>query len=225
MKLVTFQSMDAFKSLINNGYLECDESFINKDKNGYVYDWVLDKMKNIPNKMNAKYPIWCWVKCYNGICPSKRKGESVNGYDVKITFHKNKEDVFITDFRRYSFLLNNIYIPDSIDDKEKFDIELKKYNITLEDLKAYVRKDKYNSHRTDKDFLRICEIIKNSFDKCITLDSDILQGCVWRISLEDIESIEILSDKTYRYGSLNYVRSNGERINWRDDFYNKLKKD
>ena len=225
MKLVTFQSMDAFKSLINNGYLECDESFINKDKNGYVYDWVLDKMNNIPNRMNAKYPIWCWVKCYNGICPSKRKGESVNGYDVKITFHKNKEDVFITDFRRYSFLLNNIYIPDSIDDKEKFDIELKKYNITLEDLKAYVRKDKYNSHRTDKDFLRICEIIKNSFDKCITLDSDILQGCVWRISLEDIESIEILSDKTYRYGSLNYVRSNGERINWRDDFYSKLKKD
>ena len=54
MKLVTFQSMDAFKSLINNGYLECDESFINKDKNGYVYDWVLDKMKDIPNKMNAK---------------------------------------------------------------------------------------------------------------------------------------------------------------------------
>ena len=65
----------------------------------------------------------------------------------------------------------------------------------------------------------------SSFDKCITLDSDILQGCVWRISLEDIESIEILSDKTYRYGSLNYVRSNGERINWRDDFYSKLKKD
>ena len=77
----------------------------------------------------------------------------------------------------------------------------------------------------NKDFLRICEIIKNSFDKCITLDSDILQGCVWRISLEDIESIEILNDKTYRYGSLNYVRSNGERINWRDDFYSKLKKD
>ena len=29
MKLVTFQTMDALSSLINNGYLECKENYIN----------------------------------------------------------------------------------------------------------------------------------------------------------------------------------------------------
>lgn len=225
MKLVTFQSMDALKDLINKGYLECDESKINIEKLGPIYSWVLEKMNNgIKNPTHTKYPIWCWVKCYNNICPPKHKGEPVEGFDAKITFHKPKEEVFITDFRRYSFLLNNNYIPKSLKDKERFDEKLKKYNITLEELQAYVRKDKYNKHRTDKEYLEICEEIRNSFERCITEDSDILQGCIWRIYINEIEKIELLNDKEYRYGSLNYIRHNGKRINWQKDFYRKLKK-
>ena len=225
MKLVTFQSMDALKSLIEKGYLECDSKYINQDKTGLIYKWVVNKMNDyVKNDMKTEYPIWAWVKCYNGICPAKRKGEPVNGFDVKITFNKKKEDVFITDFRRYSFLLNNIYIPDSISDKEEFDKRLEKYNITLDDLKAYVRKDKFESHRLDTEFLNICMEIEKSFDKCITTDSDILQGCVWRINLSEVESIEFLNDKSYRYGSLNYIRKNGKRINWIEDYYKILRK-
>lgn len=224
MKLVTFQSMSALKDLINKGYLECDESKINIEKAGLTYSWVLEKMNDrIKNPNHIKYPLWCWVKCYNNICPPKHKGEPVEGFDVKITFYKSKEEVFITDFRRYSFLLKNNYIPSNLKDKEEFDRQLKKYNITLEELQAYVRKDKYKEHRTDKEYLQICEEIRNSFEKCITEDSDILQGCVWRIDLNEIESIEILSDKSYRYGSLNYIRKNGKRINWQKDFYKRLK--
>lgn len=223
MKLVTFQSMDALRSLINNGYLECNDKYINVDKIGYAYNYIVEKMnKTIENKNNTKYPIWCWVKCYNSICPPRRKGEPIGGFDVKITFNKNENDVFITDFRRYSFLLNNIYIPDNLNDKEAFDKLITDKNITFDDLKAYVRKDKYKSHRTDKEFIDICNRIRDSFDKCITTDSDVLQGCVWRINIDDIESIEILNDKSYMYGSLNYVRSNGKRFNWIEDFYKKI---
>ena len=225
MKLVTFQSIEALKSLINNGYLECEEKYVNIDKVGYAYDYILEKMnKVIKNKNNVKYPIWCWVKCHNSICPPKRKGKPVDGFDVKITFNKKEDEVFITDFRRYSFLLSNIYIPDNLKDNEEFYKEIKNKNITLEDLKAYVRKDKYKSHRTDKEFIDVCNKIRKSFDRCITTDSDILQGCIWRINLEDIESIEILNNKEYIYGSLNYIRSNGKRINWIEDFYSKLNK-
>lgn len=225
MKLITFKSMDALKSLINNGYLETDEKYINIEKAGPTYSWVLEKINQyISNENNVKYPLWCWVKCYNNICPPKHKGEPVKGFDVKITFNKKEEDVFITDFRRYSFLLNNMYIPDSIEDKEEFDKELEKYNITEEELKAYVRPDKYKSHRTDEDYIEICKKIRNSFDRCITKDSDILQGCIWRIDLSEVEKIEILNDKSYKYGSLNYKRSNGKRKKWITDFYNKLEK-
>lgn len=37
MKLVTFQSMDALKSLIEKGYLESDSKYINQDKVGLIY--------------------------------------------------------------------------------------------------------------------------------------------------------------------------------------------
>ena len=223
MKLVTFQSIEALKDLLDKGYLECDESKINYDKTGLIYNWVIDKMnRSVKNTSNSKYPLWCWVKCYNAICPPKRVGEKVEGFDVKITFNKDPKDVFVTDFRRYSFILNNQYIPNNKMDKELFDNELKKYNITNEELTAFVRKDKYESHRTDDNFIKICGIIKQSFDRCITNDSDVLQGCIWRLDLSDIEKIEILKDDGYIYGSLNYIRSNGKRIDWIKDYYKRL---
>ena len=43
MKLITFQSMEALKDLINKGYLECREDCINLKKAGPTYMWVLEK--------------------------------------------------------------------------------------------------------------------------------------------------------------------------------------
>jgi len=223
MRLVTFQSYEALEFLIKNKYLICYLKKVNISKSGKTYDWVVEKMQHqIQNENNAIYPIWAWVKCYNGICPPKRAGTPVKGYDVKITFHKNSDEVFITDFRRFSFVLNNQYIPKNLKDKENFDNLLNRNGISLEDLKAYVRSDKYSSHRMDNIYLDICQKIRESFNRCITNDSDILQGCVWKIDLEDVEKIEILNNPNYAYGSINYIRSNGERMNWIEDFYKKL---
>ena len=219
MKLVTFQSMDALKDLINKGYLECNNNIDFKNKK--IYDYIVSKMnEKIVNKYNTKYPLWCWVKCYNGICPPKHKGNKVDGFDVKITFNKDIKDVFITDFRRYSFLLNNKFIPNSLNELSIFKSELKKYKITDKELLDYIRNK--DDVRRDTDFIKMCKKIESSFDRCITTDSDILQGCIWRINLNEIESIEILKDDGYVYGSLNYIRSNGKRMNWIKDYYKKL---
>ena len=78
MKLVTFQTIDAVKDLFKKGYLETDETKIDVKKLGTTYLWILDKMnEKVANPDNTKYPLWCWVKCYNGICPAKRKGKKV----------------------------------------------------------------------------------------------------------------------------------------------------
>jgi uncharacterized protein YlzI (FlbEa/FlbD family) len=74
----------------------------------------------------------------------------------------------------------------------------------------------------DKDFLLICNKIMKSFDKCITTDSNILQGNVYRININEIENIEVLPDG-YTFGSLNYIRANGQRIDWIKEYYKKLK--
>lgn len=74
-----------------------------------------------------------------------------------------------------------------------------------------------------KTLIETCRRIRDSFDKCITEDSDVLQGCVWEINLREVEKIEILNDRSYCYGSLNYVRGNGKRIDWQKDFYKILR--
>lgn len=223
MKLVSFQSMDAFKELTVKGYLEAKEMFIDMEKMQPTYDWIIEKMsEKIPNEYHAEYPLWCWVKFKNGICPPKHKGKPVKGFDVKITFNKPEEDVFVTDFRKYSFVLNNSYIPDNLQDKEMFEQELRAYNITSEELKAVVRTDIFASSRKDKEFIDICQKIRKSFDKCIDRESDVLQGCIWRINLDEVEKIEFLTDSNYCYGSFNYVRTNGNRFNWIEDYYRQL---
>ena len=225
MKLVTFQSLDALEFLNKNGYLVCNDNFINKEKYGEVYNWIVEKMESkIKNTTNVKYPIWAWAKCYNGTCPPKVKNkDQIEQFRVKITFHKDEKDIFITDYRRYSFVLKNFYIPSSLKDKKEFDKKLEKYNITDEDLKAYIRRDKYEKHREDDDYLNICKQIRKSFDRCITRDSNILQGCVWKINKDEIDKIEIIKDDGYLYGSLNYIRANGKRMDWVKQFYKMLK--
>lgn len=146
----------------------------------------------------------------------------VKGVDVKITFEKPKEEVFITDYRRYSFLLNNIFIPDNMQEKEQFEKILQDQGITLEELKAVVRRDKYSSVRTDKAFWAVCSKIRKSFDKCMDEQSDILQGCVWRINLNEVSKIEMLHETDFSYGSFNYVRKNGKRFDWIKDYYDRL---
>lgn len=196
IKLITFQTIDAVRDLFDKGYLSANEKNIDLNKYGYAYKWITSKMNlYLNNENNVKYPIWCWVKCYNLICPKKVKGSSNGETIVKITFYKDEKDVFITDYIRYSFILNNIYIPKDLEDKEEF--------------------DKLNHKDNEK--------ILKSFDRCITKESDILQGCVWRINIDEIDKIEFISDNNYIYRSLNYIRKNNKRINWQEEFYKKLK--
>ena len=129
----------------------------------------------------------------------------------------------MTDYRRFSFLLSNLYIPNSKNDLEDFNRRLREADITEEELKAYVRPDKYPNHRTDNTYLQICSEIRKSFDRCITDKSDVLQACVWQINLPEVENIEILEDDGKCYGSLNYIRDDGSRFDWHKDFYKKLK--
>ncbi len=44
MKLVSFQSIEALKELFDKGYLEADERYIDINKMGPTYEWVVEKM-------------------------------------------------------------------------------------------------------------------------------------------------------------------------------------
>lgn len=70
MKLVTFQSMDAYESLIKNGYLETDKNYINKEKVGYAYSWIVDKMNEKIKNNYDKFAEKRQQDLINGMKPS-----------------------------------------------------------------------------------------------------------------------------------------------------------
>ncbi len=74
MKLVTFQSLEALKDLVNKGYLECKEEYIDLKKSGTAYSWISEKMSSIiKNDTGAKISLtdaeqmmntWKYVRKY-----------------------------------------------------------------------------------------------------------------------------------------------------------------
>ena len=212
MELITFQPESILKELVEQGYLECNPQYVDTEKYGRVYDWIAGHMRRqIEAPTGVQYPLWCWVRFKNSICPPRHKGQAKSKPGIRITFTKPPEDVFITDYRRYSFLLNYRYIPESLKDKLQFEEKLGQIGL-----------EKNAGRQSYGNYPEICREIERSFERCITSDSDVLQGCVWRICLSEVKAIEFLRDPGFQYGTFNYLRKNGRRFDWIGDFYKKL---
>jgi len=196
MKLTTFQSIKAFENLQKKGFLITNPNFVNKEKYGIPYNWIISNMTNIYNPYNAQYPLWAWVKYGKISCPPKHKTLAFFGDNedmvVKITFEKTDKDVLITDFVKYSFLLTNEYIPSNKFDEEQFNQFMIENNVTSEDLLAYTRRDKYPIFRTDNDFDKVNSMVNHSFKKILELETNFLQGTVWDIKLEEVISSQFI---------------------------------
>ena len=125
MKLVTIQTKSAYNKLLTQGYLITDTEFVNVPKYGVPYGYIVDNMANISNKYNAEYPLWAWVQYGKKISPPTNKllgfFPSEDDEIVKITFHKNDNEVLVSDYIKYHFMLTNEYLPTDIMDKYRFD--------------------------------------------------------------------------------------------------------
>lgn len=209
MELVTFQTVAAYESLINNGYLIADEKFININKYGTAYDWIVSKMheKKIPEA--SKYPLWAWYKCGKFKSPTKNTMLGYFGAEqeqlVKIVFEKTDNEVLLTDYKIYHFLLVNAYLPSSLQDFNAFNKFKEEKGVTDEDLLAYIRRDKYDSYRTDKDFNHVNEIIHKSYEQVLNLSSDYIQACVWNIKLSEVKSVQFIEkNECKKHKSVDY---------------------
>ena len=199
MKLVTVQTLSAYNSLLKNGYLITDSKYINTDKYGVPYNFITSKMKHIENPYNAEYPLWAWVKYGKINSPRKNKllGFFAKDEDfiVKITFKKRDVDVLVNDYIKYHFLLTNEYLPKDFKDQQKFNDLMKNKKVSKQDLLAYVRRDKFDKYRTDKNFEYINKKIQKSYDRIFCNLGQYRQGTVWCIEKEDIVNIEFIHKK------------------------------
>ena len=65
MKLITFQSLEAFKELKEKGILSVPDSLSNATSKKYdiPYHFIIDEMKKKLPHSDMKYPLWAWEKC------------------------------------------------------------------------------------------------------------------------------------------------------------------
>ena len=209
MKLVTIQTLSAYKSLQKNGYLIVDSKFVNDKKYGVPYRYIMERMDKKSNIYNAEYPLWAWVKYGSFVSPPKNKllgfFPKEDSQVVRITFEKSDNEVLVTDYIKYHFLLTNEYLPKDILDKQKFDIYLEKRGITKEDLLAYVRRDKFDNFRIDEVFNSANKKIQKSYDRIFQTDGKFLQATVWDIKLSDIIKVEFIDrEKCSKKASVDY---------------------
>ena len=75
MKLITFQTKQAWQVLQKNGILTANVANIDLQKYGMPYDWIVRQMqkRKIRPKNGEQYPLWAWAKCGSSISPKKKK--------------------------------------------------------------------------------------------------------------------------------------------------------
>ena len=214
MKLITFQTKEALKVLQKDGVLKANVAHIDLQKYGVPYDWIVHEMKKhkILPKQGEQYPLWAWAKCGSSIGPKKKKNiNQITQNLVKIVFAKNTNEVLLSDYMAYSFILNGQIVPKDKKEYPNFLKQMESQGISLEDLKNFVR------HQKIKPNIPINEIQK-SWPRIFDLKSYVHQACVWNIKISEVITTDTLDDPNYIYGTMNAKRLDGSRPDWKNEY-------
>ena len=219
MKLITFQTKEALSALQKTGILIADTSYMDMKKSAVPYAWIareMNKKKIYPQK-GEQYPIWAWAKCGGFSAPRKRK----NYFDVqqkkliKITFEKPNDEVLLSDYMAYSFILSGHIVPKT---KEEYQQFLQKMNHYLPALKGFVRQEE-----SGQSVAKIFPAIEKTWGRIFNLKSNVWQACVWNIKMSEVRKIEVLNDPKSLFGTMNPKRKDGTRPNWKKTYLKFLK--
>ena len=221
MKLITFQSLKAFQELKENKVLKMPSQvndLINLKKYGVPYDFMVERMKQkIPNKEGTKYPLWAWEKCGKLIAPRKRKNvlNKEQKPKVKITFSKPDNQVLVSDYMAYSFILSGHIVPKTKKEYVQFLKKIETLGVSLDELKAFVRNEK-----TRLKVKQLFPEIQSTWTRIFSPKSNVHQACIWDIKWEEVEKVELCDDPHFLYNSMNPLRVDGTRPDWKKKYLN-----
>lgn len=169
MKFWSIQTKEAWNKALENDYLEGNKDFICDESFRVSYDWLKKQMdKRLSNYKNEQ-PIWLWLKR-----PDMRESaHAEKGTEiVRLTLELAEEDVLLSDFERWHYILNNEYCVNN--DLEDSLLEQHLFTIPKEET-----------------WLRIFEKpTLDSLDYWGTAEQQVLQGTTGRVAMENIISVE-----------------------------------
>ena len=180
MILWTIKTVDEMSILDHQGFLSCDERFVDSDFLS-AYGWMAKKLsQKVPKTAtNPRYPIWLW-KCWDKHKSCKpdlrvrwgRRGEEL----VLVKLDISEELILLSEFDLWHYVLNKWFLP-----KDKKEFELYR-NLIAGDKKFEQLEEK------EKEF------IKKSWDRVLSWDSldnsfhnklgSSIQAVTWEIKKE-----------------------------------------
>lgn len=92
--------------IIKQSWLDCP-CFLNS------YEWINNECKKRIIDYNQDYPLWAWQKRPNA---NSFKIEFVNDIFYIIKFKINKKKCLLSDFEKWHFVLNDLYLPKKLDE-------------------------------------------------------------------------------------------------------------
>ena len=191
MILWTIQREEAWEQLNERGYITGAIDYIDPDWLS-SYRWMTDQMKERighPPCKN-KFPIWAWYQWQD---LKKKKPDlrssghlSRNDKGVRIEFKCHENAVLLSDFELWHFVLNYWYLPESMDEGDKFDAELKRQGLSYFETKPLLSQ-KYHQ-RIVKSWDKIFDIDWNEPGLTFTKDKKSIQATVWQLKMDQVQS-------------------------------------
>lgn len=145
---------------------------------GEYYNWItFESQKRVSKPEGADYPIWCSVT--DEMMLRGTEGAVILALEVP------KDRVLFFDTEKWGLAMNNMYVPDSREDQERFNTKLKsrgidpRYAVLDENMARFypdLKRDIIESRK------KIFNIEKTSYEN--------LQANIWEIRKEYIKDIE-----------------------------------
>ncbi len=202
MKLWAVEPEKNWNRLKSKGILRAEKDYYEQSEppygNGnYPYEWLKTKMKSeIKPSKKAVWPLWCFYKWEGKPKIDLRAWRWFIPYGekyVRIEFECQDDQVLLSDYELWFYVLNHWYIPNSISDQKKFHQKyLKAPSGAGNRWKSYEKNQNLEFHKeTIKSWDKIFELdwFNDAYDVPMSRRSTI--AWVWEIKYEWIKSHKI----------------------------------
>lgn len=200
MKLSTYISEKAWLTLLDKGYLVCDDIGYSDPPDFFdSYAWMVEQMEQRigPPPLEAKHPIWAWYRYYEGRRTADTRGWRLEKDEklYRITFEANDSDVLLSDFGDWHSVLHRAYLGISEEDYDQFDAEFEDRDLNQEEATKKEAAIKASWERIfDLDLVKV-------FGKKVE-KRECIQACLWKIELSQVTKVQPYVSTGYKWKTI-----------------------
>lgn len=117
MKLWSLQSPKAYQTLLRDGSLRGDGRCSDRDLRKH-YGWMRARFEERVPSYRGGTLLWAWYSPFPDLRRSEHRGEEGG---VRLELEVDPSQVLLSDFDGWHHVLNNMYLPSSVEDYEDYE--------------------------------------------------------------------------------------------------------